>query len=247
MSDRRFRPKALQEAGRGRVGAVQGNPNTRQVSFTTTFVLKAVVSLTVPDCWVTSIAPLYDAEVRVIDRKPLKGGGMQDLFEIRAMPDRIEGILGAIQKFSRVSKLDVVYTSEGGLVGITYSDNCAACKALSASRCFISEAVCRGTADFEWTLFFREKAALKHLMENLERLGYSPRLSQLAPVRRNRLLLTARQEEILMNALELGYFEYPKKVGIEDLAKRFKVSKSTVSEILRRGEEKVLSTYTRRR
>jgi len=55
--------------------------------------------------------------------------------------------------------------------------------------------------------------------------------------------VTYREEEILRIALEKGYFDFPKKVKLEELANYFGVAPSTLSEILRRGQRKVLKKY----
>lgn len=55
--------------------------------------------------------------------------------------------------------------------------------------------------------------------------------------------VTYREEEILRIALEKGYFDFPKRIKLEDLANHFGVAPSTLSEILRRGQKKVLEKY----
>nr|WP_244372844.1 helix-turn-helix domain-containing protein [Archaeoglobus fulgidus] len=44
-------------------------------------------------------------------------------------------------------------------------------------------------------------------------------------------------------ALEKGYFDFPKRVKLEQLAEFFGIAPSTLSEILRRGQKKVLEKY----
>lgn len=55
--------------------------------------------------------------------------------------------------------------------------------------------------------------------------------------------ITYREEEILKIALEKGYFDFPKRVKLEQLAEFFGIAPSTLSEILRRGQKKVLEKY----
>jgi hypothetical protein len=55
--------------------------------------------------------------------------------------------------------------------------------------------------------------------------------------------LTARQENILQIALEKGYFEFPKKITLRQLAKVLDVSPATLTEILRRGQKRVLQEH----
>ncbi len=50
--------------------------------------------------------------------------------------------------------------------------------------------------------------------------------------------LTPRQAEILEVALKLGYFEFPRKITLTELARRVGVAKSTLSEIVRRISQK---------
>ena len=53
------------------------------------------------------------------------------------------------------------------------------------------------------------------------------------------------REEILKIALEKGYFDFPKKIKLEELAEFFGIAPSTLSEILRRGQRKILEKYFR--
>jgi predicted DNA binding protein len=55
--------------------------------------------------------------------------------------------------------------------------------------------------------------------------------------------LTARQEQILQIALEKGYFEFPKKITLRQLAKTLGISPATLTEILRRGQKRVLQEH----
>ncbi|AGK60505.1 HTH DNA binding domain protein [Archaeoglobus sulfaticallidus PM70-1] len=55
--------------------------------------------------------------------------------------------------------------------------------------------------------------------------------------------ITYREEEVLRIALQKGYFDYPKKIKLEELASYFGIAPSTLSEILRRAQKKVLERY----
>ncbi len=55
--------------------------------------------------------------------------------------------------------------------------------------------------------------------------------------------ITYREEEILRMALDLGYFDFPKRIKLEELAEHVGIAASTLSEILRRGQKKVLEIY----
>jgi DNA-binding CsgD family transcriptional regulator len=53
--------------------------------------------------------------------------------------------------------------------------------------------------------------------------------------------LTDRQQEILLTALEMGYYEQPRRATSEELAEQLDCTKTTVGEHLRKAEEKVLT------
>ncbi len=57
--------------------------------------------------------------------------------------------------------------------------------------------------------------------------------------------LTERQMSALKAAVEMGYFETPRRSSIREVAKRLNVSPSTAVEHIRKAERKVLESYAR--
>lgn len=57
--------------------------------------------------------------------------------------------------------------------------------------------------------------------------------------------LTQKQKNLIETAYMLGYFSYPRKISLTQLAKNLNVSKSTLSENLRTAENKIISNYYR--
>lgn len=207
-------------------------------------MLEAVLAVSLPDCWITTIAPRHGIEIRVIDRKSQGDDRMKDLFEAQVAPEAVPLLVEDIRAHPSVRSVEVVGTERGRLVGITSSKNCGACSALARSECFVAGAVCRRGTTFEWNLVVRSREAVRRLVARLERGGYEVKLLRLTSVK-DAVPLTERQEEILAGALELGYFDYPKRIRLSELAQRFHVSKSTVSEVLRKAQTKVVAAYFR--
>jgi len=55
--------------------------------------------------------------------------------------------------------------------------------------------------------------------------------------------LSYKEFEILRIALDLGYFENPKKIKLEDIAKNLDISKAAASDLLRRALKKVVKKF----
>lgn len=55
--------------------------------------------------------------------------------------------------------------------------------------------------------------------------------------------LSPRQMEILSRAVGLGYYEIPHNITLRDLAERLDLTVGTVSELLRRAEGQVITSY----
>ena len=55
--------------------------------------------------------------------------------------------------------------------------------------------------------------------------------------------LTLKQKDILESAYALGFFSYPRKITLTELAKHLKISKATLSENIRISENKIMGNY----
>jgi predicted DNA binding protein len=53
-------------------------------------------------------------------------------------------------------------------------------------------------------------------------------------------VLTERQRQTMIAAFDHGYYDYPKKISGEELAKRINISKGTMMEHLRKAEGRIL-------
>ncbi|MDH2901785.1 MAG: helix-turn-helix domain-containing protein [archaeon] len=56
-------------------------------------------------------------------------------------------------------------------------------------------------------------------------------------------MLTPRQVEVMIAAINAGYFEFPRKTRLTKLSKGLSVTASTAGENLRRAENKISKYY----
>ena len=118
-------------------------------------------------------------------------------------------------------------------------------RALTGSDCFLTTASSLDDGRVEWKLITGAEGSLAELVEKLELYGCEVELKSTTHLTK-KTLLTTRQEEIVRAAFEKGYYDFPKKITIKELANIFDISPSTLNEILQRGERKVMRWYFNR-
>ncbi|BDC19471.1 helix-turn-helix domain-containing protein [Acidianus sp. HS-5] len=109
--------------------------------------------------------------------------------------------------------------------------------------------IMNGTATSDgmyWTVILSDYAELKKMLREFLEHHIEVKVVKVIKVK-SEDTLTARQEQILKIAFEAGYFDYPKKIRIKELAEKLNMSISNLSEILRRAEKNVIETFFRER
>ncbi len=109
------------------------------------------------------------------------------------------------------------------------------------SGCILSKIDLKNS-EIVWNVICDDNS-FKRLMRNLDE--YNVDFDILYKGKPSKSETTYREEEILKYALEKGYFDYPRKIKLEELAKHFNIAPSTLSEIIRRGQKKVIEKYFR--
>ncbi|WP_336134735.1 helix-turn-helix domain-containing protein [Natronomonas amylolytica] len=99
-----------------------------------------------------------------------------------------------------------------------------------------------GTATWELTTTAERLSALGTYLERAD-IGYElEHTAEIGTPNADRLL-TERQREVLLAALDAGYYAVPREVTLTELAERLDISKATCSDILHRAEHSVLSWF----
>ncbi len=75
----------------------------------------------------------------------------------------------------------------------------------------------------------------KKLDYNLIEIGYY----------RPETLLTPNQDQVLKDAVKLGYYEIPREISLTNMAKKYNISASALSETFRRIDKKLAQYYLR--
>ncbi len=205
-------------------------------------MMEVILNLKIPESWVDDISSKYDTPIKFLDCMPFGESGGRGLIEINATDKEINKIIEDLKKNEKICKVDISPSPDGGMLGSVVTKKCVACQALTGSKCFLTSAKSGNDGHVVWKLITGEKGSLIELINKLEKTGCQVEVKKVTHITK-RAQLTVRQEEIIHIAFEKGYYDMPKKITIDALARMFKVSPSTLAEILQRGERKIIMQY----
>jgi len=208
-------------------------------------MMEAVISLKIPQHWMSEIPAKHPVSIKVLDRVPYAEKGVKDLVEIAGPQENMEEVLADIKKNPTVAKIETTVTERGKIVGAVTTARCDICRILTDADVFLIAAESRGTGRVDWTLVMSDKSVLKDLFDRLKAKNVDAQLVKLTKID-DKESLTERQDKITHVAFERGYFDYPKRISLRELARMFDVSPSTLSEILRKGQRKIVLDYFRK-
>jgi predicted DNA binding protein len=207
-------------------------------------MLEAVLQCPQPHSWIDIAANRFGAAVEILDSKMLPNDAVEHLFDIQSKPSLTDELLASLRRDEDLINIETMKSKSGHIYGSAASLRCTVCKDVAKSKCFLAsvEITSEGA---RWTVIGNNDS-FRELLSTLEK----DRIPFQVKLKRNledTELLTSRQEQILSIAFERGYFDFPKKVGLEELAALADVKTSTLAEIIRRGQKKIIGEYLARR
>ena len=205
-------------------------------------MLEAILAIDTPVEWKQELTSKYHAKINILDCLPYEGDGNKDLVEIEVDPQYAEMILADVKKNPEVDLVDLTIVDKGKIKGAVATQDCVACCTMVGSEAFLLESHMDKEGKTIWRLLSTDKEAIRQIIADLEGHRYYVELLKLTSVDVEELM-TSRQEDILQIAFERGYFDYPKKISLRDLAAMFDISISTLSEMLRKGQRKIMEEY----
>jgi predicted DNA binding protein len=205
-------------------------------------MLEAEITVKIPEMWITEIPKRHDVRIKIVDRRPLGRMGVKDLVEITGSQSELEAILDELKSEAWVQSFDLDFVKSGKLVGEVLTHKCLACAAIAGSDCHLVSAEVRPEGRLKWRFMTSKRSEVKGLVSRLRKLGCDAELVRLSAID-DREVLTERQEEIILMAYERGYFDTPRRAKLKDLARATGVSQATLSEILRKGQKRIVVEY----
>jgi predicted DNA binding protein len=205
-------------------------------------VLEAVLAIDTPVEWKQELTSKYHAKIDILDCLPYLDAGNKDLVEIEVEEQYVEMVLEDVKKNPEVDLVDLTVVNKTRIKGAVATNECVACCTMVGTEAFLLESNMDKEGKTVWRLLSTDKEAIRQIISDLEGHRYYVELMKLTSVDMDELM-TSRQEDILQIAFERGYFDYPKRISLRDLAAMFDISISTLSEMLRKGQRKIMEEY----
>jgi predicted DNA binding protein len=182
----------------------------------------------------------FGTKINVVDCKPFNKKGMTLLLEMKGEPEAVRKTVSAIRRQEGVRQ--ALEGDDGGetLPLLLVLDRPSVCRASSDSAIICLD--CPLNAEGQpasWRFIVRRTNDLRQILSKLSQDGVETRIEDVSPLDQ-KTTLTGRQKEIIATAVAQGYFEFPRKISLTNLSQLVGVKPSTLSEILRSAERRIM-------
>jgi predicted DNA binding protein len=192
-------------------------------------------------CWAERAAQNWNATINVRScRLRPDGHSVQLWVEILADDRNLEGIKDQIQ--NETVDTEIIRVKEGKAFGLVMCSKCIVAHTMRDLACTITSQRVNRDGSVELQLLASGREIFRRLVDGLRSRGIQVEVlgltSSIDDVDGGKV--TARQEQIIRKALELGYYDYPRRIRQKKLASACGISSSTLSELLRRAERNMI-------
>jgi predicted DNA binding protein len=123
------------------------------------------------------------------------------------------------------------------------SEGCEVCNTILSRDAFLVSGQSMEENTIKYSFIVPTFEAYKSIISALEAAGHKVNVLKRGSFDTKTGVLTEKQERIFWLALKGGFFDYPRKIGTQELSAKLGISPSTLSEILRRGTRRLLEHH----
>jgi hypothetical protein len=184
---------------------------------------------------VKKLASLGFNHLKVVDVRSSRSGSVRHLMDVdKDQTHRVPKELAA--KGHVEGKSSVWLESEG----------CEVCNTILAHDAFLVSGKSMEDSIITYSFMVPTFDAYRGIIGDLEKAGYKVYVRKIGKFEQQIGVLTENQERIFWLALKSGFFDYPRQIGMAELAAKLGISTATLSEIMRRGTRRLLEHYFKR-
>ncbi|HIH22568.1 TPA: hypothetical protein HA238_02480 [Candidatus Micrarchaeota archaeon] len=132
-------------------------------------------------------------------------------------------------------------TGNSAIIEVSWKAAKTSYDAVLGSGCSVTSS-CYAKDGYEtYSLFAENPGGIKKLLDELDQIGETKIFSiKNAVDSKSKFGLTPKQRYAIVSAISMGYYEWPKKANLEELAAKLGVKRRTLQENLRKAEGKLL-------
>jgi predicted DNA binding protein len=205
-------------------------------------LIEALLDIRIPELWVT-ITEKHDVSVscQIGGYSGKAGWGSVTM---KGDDKILNNIIEEIRAHPSVGGVTIKARESGSALFIVDVVKCKACAVLMKSKAFMVFPVSIHKGRMKWLLITDDNPTVGKIVNDLEDCGCDVKIERVTPFS-GKGILTERQEELVRVALASGFFDFPRKMGSLELARKLGISVSTLSEIMRATQRRIFSEYLR--
>lgn len=190
----------------------------------------------------------FGCSVNVLNCKDSVRGEISLLLEISG--ERSRELIEALRSLQGITKVYSGSSDKNSFVAVIITKSPLYCEIARDSGIFCLSCPYASTSQgrddsISWKVLVKDLDSMKAALSSLDSdSGEETRIKEVSNFGFENLL-TSRQKEVLLKATRLGYFEFPRKKGLTEIAETMGISAATLSEILRSAEAKIMDYYIR--
>jgi len=209
-------------------------------------MLEVRATLKIGHCWIYRILNLYvNNVVNIRSRYDPKRKVVTDIVELYLMDNvEVSELIDVIMDSPNILGVEVLNHVDGKVLLKVDVVGCPLYSILEYETHNYFKEEYRINGDILLTLYLRKAKRLKYVIERIMREVKDSTFKDIKIYRR-RYSMTTNQETAIRVAYELGYFDIPRKISLKKLGKILGMAPSTLNEVLRRGEKKIIEYYFR--
>ena len=161
---------------------------------------------------------------------------------IKGGDELLDSAIEEIREHPSVGGVTVKSRQLGSATFIVDVVKCRACEVLMKAKAFMVFPVSIHKGRMKWLLITDDNPTVGRIVDDLEDCGCDVRIERVTPFE-GKGILTERQEELVRVAFASGFFDFPRKMGSLELARKLGISISTLSEVLRDSQRRIFSEY----
>lgn len=196
------------------------------------------------DCWFTdAISQFPDLYVKEISgrmhNKNSKKRVIKAVYKVlSAKPELVRSFINRVSLGEQVTQVKPL---DDETIRVTWKAPITSYDAVLNSGCAITSS-CYSRDGYETYSVFAEKPGnIKKLLYEFGQIG-EVKVFSMKNISKDagKFRLTAKQKQAIVSAISMGYYSWPKKVNLEELAARIGIKRRTLQENLRKAENKIL-------